>query len=53
MEVKSISDCLNICDIAIDNDINMSSLKNVHKYMVDEGMSDFKDECDARRCVMK
>ena len=53
MEVKSISDCLNICDIAIDNDIDMSSLEKIQKYMVDKGMSDFQDENDARRCVMK
>ena len=30
MEVKLISDCLNICDIAFDIDIDMLSLENIH-----------------------
>ena len=45
MEVKSVSDCLNIIDIAIDENIfGNSDLENIHKYLLEKKESDFIED---------
>ena len=42
MEVKSVSDCLNLIDFAIvKNIIGSSDLEDIHKYLLEKGQSDF------------
>ena len=47
MEVKSVSDCLNIIDIAFVKGIDMWSLENIHKYLLKMGLTNLDDERDA------
>ena len=45
MKVKSISDCLNIIDHAIvENIIGSSDLEDIHKYFSEKGQSDFIED---------
>ena len=48
MEVKSVSDCLNIIDDAIVENIGkcigISNLENIHKYLLEKGQSDFIED---------
>ena len=45
MGVKSVSDCLNIIDRAIvENIIGSSDLEDVHKYLLEKGQSDFIED---------
>ena len=48
MEVKSVSDCLNIIDDAIIRNIgkyiSISTLVIVHKYLLEKGQSDFIED---------
>ena len=53
MEVKSVSDYLNIIDIAIVRDIDMRSLQIIREYLLERGMTDCHDEQDALWCVFK
>ena len=53
MEVKSISDCLNIIDIAIVKDIDMKRLEDVRQYLLHRGKTYCNDERDALWCVFK
>ena len=44
MEVKSVSDCLNIFGFAmVENIIGNSDLENIHSYLLDKRQSDFID----------
>ena len=43
--MKSVSDCLNIIDYAIvENIIGSSDLENIHKYLLEKGESDFIED---------
>ena len=53
MEVKSVSDCLNIIDIAIVRDIDMKRLEDVRQFFLDWGVAGCDDERDALWCVLK
>ena len=45
MEVKSVSDCLNIIDFAIvENNIGSSDLEGIHKYLLEKRESDFIED---------
>ena len=48
MEVKAVSDCLNIIDDAIvqniGKNITISDLENIHKYLLEKGQSDFIED---------
>ena len=42
MEVKSVSDSLNLIDFAVvENIIGSSDLEDIHKYLLEKGQSDF------------
>ena len=53
MEVNSVSDCLNIIDIAIVEDNDIKRLEDVRQYLLERGMTDCNDERDALWCVFK
>ena len=45
MEVKSVSDCLNIIDFAIvENNIGSSDLEDIHKYLLEKEESEFVED---------
>ena len=46
MEVKSVSDCLNIIDQAtiVENIIGSSDLEDIHKYLLEKGQSNFIED---------
>ena len=45
MEVKSVSDCLNIIDLAIvENIIGSSDLEDIHKNLLEKGQSEFIED---------
>ena len=53
MEVKSVSDCLNLFYDAIpENFIGISNLENIRRYLLEIGQSDFIEERDALSIVL-
>ena len=44
MEVKPVSDCLNIIDEAVVENKGISNLENVHNYLLEIGQSDFIED---------
>ena len=58
MEMKSVSDCLNIIDDAIVEKIGkyfgISNLENIRKYLLDIGQCDFiEDRVAYQMCLVK
>ena len=53
MEVKSVSDCLNIIDIAIVKNIDTGGLENLREWLLQKRMTDCDDEREALWCVFK